>query len=157
MCQESFPFYFYTVAHSLGSHKLLILIGTKITSIFAFSTFPRARLAFFDGGAATATTTIPAFPLLLSRRRRPQRRRQRRSTWSSTKKTKCETTVVRNPTAKKNTQKTGRGVKKKSCTYATFYLFILVFFSIVFTFCIEATFGRSNLWRLTPHQVSIKS
>lgn len=60
MCQESFPFYFYTVPHPLagprsswlgGSHKLLILIGTKITSIFAFSTFPSAARRVVSAGA----------------------------------------------------------------------------------------------------------
>lgn len=67
-----FPFLLLHGCSTRLAHKLLILIGTKITSIFAFSTLFRGRASSVSGvfdvlAAATTTTsaTIPELPLLL--------------------------------------------------------------------------------------------
>lgn len=66
-----FPFLLLHGCSTRLAHKLLILIGTKITSIFAFSTLFRGRASSVSGvfdvlaAATTTSATIPVLPLLL--------------------------------------------------------------------------------------------
>lgn len=140
MCQESFPFYFYTVPHPLagprsswlgGSHKLLILIGTKITSIFAFSTFPSAARRVVSAGAlfGLRRRRMPRFlrfRCLLSNDGRGGRNDEDDGVVRSKKNRKKNCTKRRWSEIRKThtTERTGRGAERRRAALTQRFIYI---------------------------------